>query len=231
MTELLHARNLSCAFGGKTVLHDFSLSLQAHDRVALLGPSGSGKSTALRLLAGLEDSHSGSLDKPQQTRVGFVFQQFHLFAHLSAAQNCMLALRKVHGLSAEAARARAEKALDAVGLLAHADKRPGQLSGGQAQRVAIARALCLEPCVMLFDEPTSALDPETATEVLQVIRDLASQGMAMVLVTHALGFVQQTTRDVLFLEQGHTVWRGPAEEFFSDSAPERIRRFVDAHQA
>lgn len=231
MAELLTAQGLGKRYGGEPVLADFSLALPAHARVALLGPSGSGKSTALRLLAGLDTADAGELSRAAGCRVGFVFQQFHLFGHLTALQNCTLALRKVQGLAESEACERAGAALEEVGLAAHADKRPAALSGGQAQRVAIARALCLQPGVMLFDEPTSALDPETAQEVLQVIRALARRGMAMVLVTHAVGFVRDTVDEVLFLEAGRIHWRGPTADFFAADAPPRIRRFVEAHQA
>ena len=228
------------SFDSNRVLRGVDLTVGSGEVVVLIGPSGSGKSTMLRMLAQLEHPDTGritindlALDDAKQAaqlrgHVGMVFQQFNLFPHLTARRNITLALRKVLGMSAAAADARAHEALDRVGLTEKADAYPIQLSGGQQQRVAIARALAMEPTVMLFDEVTSALDPELVGEVVSVMRDLADSGMTMLVVTHEMRFAREAADRVVFFDAGVIVEEGPPNEIFAAPRHERTRQFLQS---
>ncbi|MGA3247478.1 MAG: amino acid ABC transporter ATP-binding protein [Paraburkholderia sp.] len=243
---LLTIDRLCKRFDGKTILPSVSLSVGHGETVVLIGPSGSGKTTLLRCINFLETPDEGTIRlgsqrigvsesgralpeaelARQRSRFGFVFQRFNLFAHLSALDNVAAGPQRVLGLSRSAARERALRALEQVHLAQHVGKRPAQLSGGQQQRVAIARALAMEPDVILFDEPTSALDPELVQEVLDVIRDLASSRMTMVVVTHEMGFARNAAHRVVFMDGGSIVEQGTPSEVFEHPREERTRRFL-----
>jgi polar amino acid transport system ATP-binding protein len=224
---------------GVKALVDFSTRIHRGEVVVVIGPSGSGKSTFLRCLNGLEDVDSGSividgipLDDNRSHRleirkeVGMVFQQFNLFPHMTVIDNVNLAQRRVRHKTKQEARAASMDLLEKVGITEKADNYPGQLSGGQQQRVAIARALAMMPKVMLFDEATSALDPEMIGEVLDVMKDLAREGMTMVCVTHEMGFAREVSDRVIFMENGRIVEVGTAEHFFSAPIEDRTRLFL-----
>jgi polar amino acid transport system ATP-binding protein len=225
--------------GGIKALVDFSTRIRRGEVVVVIGPSGSGKSTFLRCLNGLEEIDSGSividgipLDDAKKNRleirkeVGMVFQQFNLFPHMTVLENVNLAQRRVRKKSKQAARAMSMDLLEKVGIDEKADSYPSQLSGGQQQRVAIARALAMMPKVMLFDEATSALDPEMIGEVLDVMKDLAREGMTMVCVTHEMGFAREVSDRVIFMEDGKIVEVGTAEHFFTAPVQDRTRLFL-----
>jgi len=227
-------------FGDFHVLRDINLSVAKGDRIVICGPSGSGKSTVVRCLNGLETHEKGSivvdgieLTKKRQTiasiraEVGMVFQQFNLFPHLSVLENLTLGPIKSRGLSREEADARAMKYLERVHIPEQAHKRPGQLSGGQQQRVAIARSLCMEPKIMLFDEPTSALDPEMISEVLDVMLELADEGMTMIVVTHEMGFARKAADMMVFMDEGEIVETGNPRQFFENPQTDRCRQFLN----
>ncbi len=224
---------------GVKALVDFSTRIRRGEVVVVIGPSGSGKSTFLRCLNGLEDVDSGSividgipLDDNRGHRleirkeVGMVFQQFNLFPHMTVVDNVNLAQRRVRHKTKKEARAMSMDLLEKVGITEKADNYPSQLSGGQQQRVAIARALAMMPKVMLFDEATSALDPEMIGEVLDVMKDLAREGMTMVCVTHEMGFAREVSDRVIFMENGRIVEVGTAEHFFSSPIEDRTRLFL-----
>jgi len=224
MIELQH---VSKWYGSFQVLTDCSTSIKKGEVVVICGPSGSGKSTLIKTINALEPFQAGEitvdgikLHDPKtnlpklRSRVGMVFQHFELFPHLSVTENLTLAQMKVLGRSADEANAHGLKYLDRVGLMAQKDKFPGQLSGGQQQRVAIARALSMDPIVMLFDEPTSALDPEMVGEVLDVMVNLANEGMTMCCVTHEMGFARKVSHRVIFMDQGRIIEDCTKEEFF-----------------
>jgi polar amino acid transport system ATP-binding protein len=226
-------------FGPLHVLADVDLSVAVGEVVVVCGPSGSGKSTLIRTINRLEEIDSGTIRidgrdvhargidvNKLREHIGFVFQQFNLFPHLTALGNITLAPIKVLKQPRATAEARARELLARVGLGEKADSYPSQLSGGQQQRVAIARALAMEPRIMLFDEPTSALDPEMIGEVLKVIRDLAREGMTMIVVTHEMGFAREVADRVVFMDHGRIVETAPPEQFFSAPASERARRFL-----
>lgn len=226
---MIEIRNVSKWYGSFQVLTDCSTSIRKGEVVVVCGPSGSGKSTLIKTVNALEPFQKGdivvdgiSLTDPKtnlpklRSRVGMVFQHFELFPHLSVTENLTLAQIKVLGRPKEDALARGLKMLDRVGLMAHKDKFPGQLSGGQQQRVAIARALSMDPIVMLFDEPTSALDPEMVGEVLDVMVQLAHEGMTMMCVTHEMGFARKVSHRVIFMDQGRIVEDCPKDSFFGD---------------
>jgi glutamate/aspartate transport system ATP-binding protein len=236
---MIEIRNLAKAYGTTPVLKGCSTTVAKGEVVVVCGPSGSGKSTLIKCVNGLEPFQGGSVsvdgisvgdpktDLPRlRARVGMVFQHFELFPHMSVRQNLALAQLKVLGRDAAEADARATKLLERVGLAAHADKFPGQLSGGQQQRVAIARALAMDPICMLFDEPTSALDPEMIGEVLDVMVELAREGMTMMVVTHEMGFARKVAHRVIFMDQGEIVEDAPAAQFFAAPASERARTFL-----
>ena len=227
-------------FGRTHVLKDISLQFRKGERIVVCGPSGSGKSTLIRCINRLDRHDSGSIrvegtevtDDPaslQRIRadVGMVFQSFNLFPHLTVLENCMLAPRRVRGVSRAEARDIAGGFLERVRIPEQANKYPGQLSGGQQQRVAIARALCNRPKIMLFDEPTSALDPEMIKEVLDTMVELADTGMTMIVVTHEMGFARQIADRLLFLDHGEVVESGLPAQMFDDPQTERLQGFLN----
>ena len=226
-------------FGDYHALTDINLDIPAGQVVVLLGPSGSGKSTLCRTINRLETIDSGKIYidgvlLPEEgkdlaalrSEVGMCFQQFNLFSHMTILDNVTLAPMKVRGMSRKDAEEEAHALLRRVGIDAQADKYPAQLSGGQQQRVAIARSLAMRPKVMLFDEPTSALDPEMINEVLDVMRDLAHEGMTMVVVTHEMGFAKKVANRVLFLADGRIVEDSTPDTFFSDPESDRAKDFL-----
>ncbi len=220
-------------------LVDITETIASGEVVVVCGPSGSGKSTLIRTLNRLEPIQSGTIRINGQdihakglnindfrSRIGFVFQQFNLFPHLSALDNCTLAPMRLRKLTRKQAREQAMALLERVGLAHKADALPSELSGGQQQRVAIARALAMHPPLMLFDEPTSALDPEMVGEVLLVMRDLAREGMTMVCVTHEMGFAREVADRVLFMDAGQVLERATPAEFFGNPQHPRTRQFL-----
>ena len=226
-------------FGDFQALKDVNLTVDRRQRVVVCGPSGSGKSTMIRCINRLEEHDSGRIvvDGHELTgelkdinavrrEVGMVFQSFNLFPHLTVLQNLMLAQKLVRKRSKAEARERAMHYLERVRIPEQADKWPSQLSGGQQQRVAIARALCMNPEVMLFDEPTSALDPEMISEVLDVMVDLAEEGMTMIVVTHEMGFARSVADTVVFMDAGEIVESNPPTEFFQNPKSERTKLFL-----
>lgn len=237
--NLVELRGIRKAFGDNQVLAGVDLSVARGEVIVIAGPSGSGKSTMLRCVNGLETVDSGEVvfdgqpvrlgrDLPKlRAQIGFVFQQFHLFPHMTVLDNIVLAPMKVKGVARDAARTRAHELLTRVGIAEKADQYPADLSGGQQQRVAIARALAMDPKLMLFDEPTSALDPEMIREVLDVMRDLARDGMTMLVVTHEMGFAREVCDRLVFIDGGLIVEEGPPAEFFANAQSERAREFVD----
>jgi len=233
------ARDVNVHYGEAHALKHVDLDVGVNQVTALIGPSGCGKSTFLRCLNGLEEIDSGSividgisLDDHKKNRleirkeVGMVFQQFNLFPHMTVLDNVNLAQRRVRKKSKEEANAMSMDLLKKVGITEKADNYPSQLSGGQQQRVAIARALAMMPKVMLFDEATSALDPEMIGEVLDVMKDLAREGMTMICVTHEMGFAREVSDRVIFMEDGRIVEVGTAEHFFTAPVEERTRLFL-----
>ena len=236
---MISIRDVSKWYGSFQVLTDCSTELAKGEVVVVCGPSGSGKSTLIKCVNGLEPFQKGDVvvdgisvcdaktDLPKlRSRVGMVFQHFELFPHMTVMQNLTLAQVKVLGRNAAEARDKGLKLLDRVGLGAHRDKFPAQLSGGQQQRVAIARALCMDPIAMLFDEPTSALDPEMINEVLDVMVQLARDGMTMMVVTHEMGFARKVAHRVVFMDRGQIVEDLPKEEFFGKPRSERAQLFL-----
>ncbi|AHB07273.1 MULTISPECIES: amino acid ABC transporter ATP-binding protein [Pandoraea] len=236
---MITLKNVSKWYGQFQVLTDCSTEVKKGEVVVVCGPSGSGKSTLIKTVNGLEPIQQGeiivdgtSVADPKtnlaklRSRVGMVFQHFELFPHLSITENLTLAQVKVLGRSKEAARDKGLKLLERVGLKAHAHKFPGQLSGGQQQRVAIARALCMDPIAMLFDEPTSALDPEMINEVLDVMVELAQEGMTMMVVTHEMGFAKKVANRVIFMDQGIIVEDDKKDEFFANPKSDRAKDFL-----
>ncbi|WP_314621823.1 amino acid ABC transporter ATP-binding protein [Streptomyces stackebrandtii] len=226
-------------FGALHVLQDIDLTITRGEVVVVIGPSGSGKSTLCRTINRLESIDSGTITidgKPLpaegkelarlRSDVGMVFQSFNLFAHKTVLENVMLGQIKVRKTEKKAAEAKARTLLDRVGVGTQADKYPAQLSGGQQQRVAIARALAMGPKVMLFDEPTSALDPEMINEVLEVMQQLAREGMTMVVVTHEMGFARSAANRVVFMADGRIVEQASPEEFFSNPRSDRAKDFL-----
>jgi len=236
---IVEARGIHKHFGAHHVLKGVDLVLAERELAFVIGPSGSGKSTLLRCLNRLEEPSAGSVTvdgvdlldprtdiNHARQRIGMVFQSFNLYPHMTALGNVTLALRKVAGKSRDEADALGRAALARVGLDDRAGHTPGQLSGGQQQRVAIARAIALEPRVMLFDEPTSALDPELVGSVLGVMRDLRESGMAMVVVSHEMGFARNAADRVLFMDEGVIIEEGPPSAIFEAPAHERTRAFI-----
>ncbi|MEM6660226.1 MAG: amino acid ABC transporter ATP-binding protein [Pseudomonadota bacterium] len=226
-------------FGDFHVLKDIDLKVGAGEKVVICGPSGSGKSTVVRCINRLEEHQKGTIrlygseltNDPKsiasiQGEVGMVFQQFNLFPHLSVLDNLTLGPMKARGLSRNQAEERARHYLVRVRIPDQADKMPKQLSGGQQQRVAIARSLCMEPKVLLFDEPTSALDPEMIAEVLDVMVELAQEGMTMVVVTHEMGFARKVADQMVFMDQGEIVERGTPDDFFGRPKTQRCQTFL-----
>ena len=235
----IHVTNLKKNFGKLEVLKDISMDVHEGEVVVLLGPSGSGKSTLLRCLNQLETATAGQIiidghyvtDKHTdinkvRENIGMVFQHFNLFNHLTVLDNMTLAPVHLKLMSKEEAKAEAMRLLERVGLADKADAFPSQLSGGQKQRVAIARALEMKPDIMLFDEPTSALDPEMVGEVLNVMKELASSGLTMLIVTHEMDFAKNVSSRVLFMDKGYVVEDAPPEEFFTNPKNDRSREFL-----
>jgi glutamate/aspartate transport system ATP-binding protein len=241
--KMIQIKDVSKWYGPVQVLNNCSVSIAKGDVVVVCGPSGSGKSTLIKTVNGLEPIQKGEIivngtslydaktDLPKlRSHVGMVFQSFELFPHLSVTENLTIAQVKVLGRSADEAKVRGLKMLDRVGLMAHKDKFPGQLSGGQQQRVAIARALSMDPIVMLFDEPTSALDPEMVGEVLDVMVNLAKEGMTMMVVTHEMGFARKVANRVIFIDVGGRILEDCSkDEFFNhpENRQARTKDFLD----
>jgi glutamate/aspartate transport system ATP-binding protein len=236
---MISLRDVSKWYGSFQVLKDCSTDVSKGEVVVVCGPSGSGKSTLIKTVNGLEPFQKGTILvngvsvgdartnlSKLRSKVGMVFQHFELFPHMSVERNLTLAQVKVLGRSAEESRAKGLKLLERVGLIAHKDKFPGQLSGGQQQRVAIARALSMDPIAMLFDEPTSALDPEMINEVLDVMVQLAKDGMTMMVVTHEMGFARKVAHRVIFMDQGQIVEDLPKDDFFGKPRSERAQLFL-----
>ncbi|MCA0186249.1 MAG: amino acid ABC transporter ATP-binding protein [Proteobacteria bacterium] len=231
--------NVSKHYGSFQVLTDCSTQVKKGEVIVVCGPSGSGKSTLIKCVNGLEPFQAGSITvdgisvgdpktnlSKLRSRVGMVFQHFELFPHMSITDNLTIAQIKVLGRSKDEATDKGLKLLERVGLKAHAHKFPGQLSGGQQQRVAIARALAMDPICMLFDEPTSALDPEMINEVLDVMVELAQEGMTMMCVTHEMGFAKKVASRVIFMDKGQIVEDDAKDAFFSNPRSERARQFL-----
>lgn len=237
--KMIKLKNLRKSFGDLEVLKDISLEIQKSEVVVLIGASGSGKSTLLRCLNFLEINNGGQIEingklidagkenlNKVRENMGMVFQHFNLFPHLSILQNVIEAPVHVKKQSKEEATRKAKELLQKVGLADKANFYPDQLSGGQKQRVAIARALAMEPEVMLFDEPTSALDPELVGEVLETMKNLAKEGMTMVIVTHEMGFAREVADRVIMLADGKIIEEGPPSEFFKNPKEEKTIRFL-----
>ena len=236
---LIRIAGMNKWFGNFHVLRDIDLEVKRGERIVICGPSGSGKSTLIRCINRLEQHQEGlievegtaldgSLKNLEEIRsnVGMVLQQFNLFPHMTVLENCTLAPMWVKHMPQEEAEAQARKYLERVRIPDQAEKYPGQLSGGQQQRVAIARALCMNPDIMLFDEPTSALDPEMIKEVLDVMVELAEDGMTMLCVTHEMGFARQVADRVIFMDGGEIVEENEPEAFFSNPQNERTQLFL-----
>ena len=226
-------------FGDFQVLKEIDLEVKAKEKIVVCGPSGSGKSTLIRCINRLEEHQKGTIivdgteisedtKNIEQVRaeVGMVFQQFNLFPHLSILDNCTLAPIWVKKMSKKDAEALATEQLEQVQIIDQAKKFPGQLSGGQQQRAAIARALCMEPKIMLFDEPTSALDPEMIKEVLDVMVNLAKQGMTMIVVTHEMGFAKEVADQMIFMDEGMIVEKALTKDFFANPKSDRTKLFL-----
>ena len=236
---MIEIENVSKWYGDFRVLTECSTSVAKGDVVVVCGPSGSGKSTLIKCVNGLEPFQEGAItvdgvsvgakatNLPKlRSRIGMVFQSFELFPHMTALQNISLSQMKVLGRGPDEAEERSMKLLERVGITEHAHKHPAQLSGGQQQRVAIARALAMDPIAMLFDEPTSALDPEMINEVLDVMVELAREGMTMIVVTHEMGFARKVAHRVVFMDEGRIVEEAPTEAFFTTARHERTQLFL-----
>ncbi|SNB60788.1 amino acid ABC transporter ATP-binding protein, PAAT family [Arboricoccus pini] len=238
-TPMVTLEGVNKWYGQFHVLRDVNLTVKRGERFVICGPSGSGKSTMIRCINRLEEHQKGRITvdgtpltedvrniEAVRREVGMVFQQFNLFPHLTVLQNCTLAPIWVRKMPKKEAEEMAMTYLKRVRIPEQANKFPGQLSGGQQQRVAIARALCMRPKVMLFDEPTSALDPEMVKEVLDVMVELAREGMTMMCVTHEMGFARQVADSVIFMDRGEIVEQAPPAEFFKNPKSERTRAFL-----
>ncbi len=236
---MIALRDVSKWYGGFRALDGCSLEVRKGEVVVVCGPSGSGKSTLIKCVNGLEPFQGGGIvvdgisvgapgtDLPRlRARVGMVFQHFELFPHMTVLENLSVAQVKVLGRNRDEAQERGRKLLERVGLSAHAAKHPGQLSGGQQQRVAIARALAMDPICMLFDEPTSALDPEMINEVLDVMVELAREGMTMMVVTHEMGFASKVAHRVIFMDEGRILEDAKKDEFFGGARTDRAKLFL-----
>ena len=236
---MIEFRNVSKWYGSFQVLKNCATTVEKGEVVVVCGPSGSGKSTLIKCVNGLEPFQQGEVivngqsvgakgtKLPQlRAKIGMVFQHFELFPHMDVTANLNLAQVRVLGRSLEEATAKSHALLERVGMIEHAKKFPGQLSGGQQQRVAIARGLAMDPIAMLFDEPTSALDPEMINEVLDVMVELAREGMTMMCVTHEMGFARKVAHRVIFMDQGEIVEDAPKEEFFGTPRSERAQQFL-----
>ena len=237
---MIEVKNLQKAFGGNMVLKGVTETIEKGEKIAIIGPSGSGKSTFLRCLNRLEEPTGGEIwfegkditakdcdINRIRRKMGMVFQHFNLFPHLTVKENITLAPTELKLMGKEEAGRKALELLARVGLADKAEAYPGQLSGGQKQRVAIARSLAMNPDIMLFDEPTSALDPEMVGEVLEVMKQLAADGMTMVVVTHEMGFAREVADRVVFMDDGYIVEEGTPDEVFGNPREERTRSFLD----
>lgn len=236
---VISAKNLKKHYGQLEVLKDISVDVTEGEVLCIIGPSGSGKSTLLRCLNGLEEIQSGSINilgqelvnnkniNKLREEIGMVFQSFNLFPHLTVLENMLLAPLELKKMSKNEATEKALSLLEKVGLKDKKDVYPSTLSGGQKQRVAIARALEMNPKIMLFDEPTSALDPEMVGEVLKVMKELAQEGMTMVIVTHEMKFAKDVSDRVIFMDQGYILEEGPPEEIFTAPTSDRCKEFLD----
>lgn len=238
--SVLNVKNLRKFYGTDEVLHGIDLEVERGEVVVVLGPSGCGKSTFLRCLNGLEEIQQGEIQLNGRTintdatkwhlvrqKIGMVFQSYDLFPHMTILENILLGPLKAQKRSRSEAKAQAEKLLDRVGLLGKKDAYPSQLSGGQKQRVAIVRALCMNPEIMLFDEVTASLDPEMVREVLDVMQELAKQGMTMVIVTHEMGFARSVADRIVFVDGGKIIESSAPEEFFTNPQTDRARKFLN----
>ena len=236
---LIRVDGLQKSFGKVDVLKGVNAEIKKGDVMVVIGPSGSGKSTFLRCLNRLEEPTGGHIyfnnvditDKRvninlHRQKMGMVFQQFNLFPHMTVLRNMTIGPMKLLGKSKQEAEEKAMQLLQRVGLADRADAYPSQLSGGQKQRIAIVRALCMDPEVLLFDEPTSALDPEMVGEVLEVMKELAKEGMTMVVVTHEMGFAKEVGTDIVFIDEGIIIEEAPPEEFFKNPKNPRLRDFL-----
>ena len=236
---IIKIENMNKWFGDFQVLKNIDLSVEKNKKIVVCGPSGSGKSTLIRCINRLEEHQEGTIvvdgtELSENTKnieairaeVGMVFQQFNLFPHLSILDNCTLAPIWVKKMPKKEAEELALRHLERVQILDQAQKFPGQLSGGQQQRVAIARALCMEPKIMLFDEPTSALDPEMIKEVLDVMVNLAKEGMTMIVVTHEMGFAKEVADSMIFMDEGRIVEKADTKEFFANPKSDRTKLFL-----
>jgi len=237
--SIIKIQNVNKWFGDFQVLKEINLEVKAKEKIVVCGPSGSGKSTLIRCINRLEEHQKGNITvdgkeisedtkniEQVRAEVGMVFQQFNLFPHLSILDNCSLAPIWVKKMPKKEAEELAMKHLERVQIVDQAKKFPGQLSGGQQQRAAIARALCMEPKIMLFDEPTSALDPEMIKEVLDVMVNLAKQGMTMIVVTHEMGFAKEVADQMIFMDEGMIVEKAPTSDFFINPKSERTKLFL-----
>ncbi len=238
---MISFKNVNKWFGDLHVLNNINLEVEKGEVVVVCGPSGSGKSTLIRCINRLEPIQEGELvvdgmkvhDKKTnmtqiRAEIGFVFQQFNLYPHMTALDNITIAPIKVRNIKKAEAEKLGEQILERVGLGDKSGAYPTQLSGGQQQRVAIARGLCMRPKMMLFDEPTSALDPEMINEVLDVMVDLAKEGMTMIVVTHEMGFAREVAKRVVFMDEGQIIEVAPPEEFFTNPKSERSKIFLNA---
>jgi len=238
-TPLMRVNNLTKRYSGKEVLRNVSFSVEKTEVKGIIGPSGAGKSTLIRCLNGLEPIDSGEIYLEQtsftdrrtnldkiRARIGFVFQDFNLFTHLTALRNVTIGLTRVKGMKRAEAEEIGRRELERVGLGDKLDSYPAELSGGQQQRASIARALAMEPEIMLFDEPTSALDPESVGGVLRVMRDLVKEGMTMVIVSHEMAFIKAVAHDVIFMVDGQISEEGSAQQIFDRPHNPRTREFV-----
>ena len=238
---MIEVKNLQKAFGGNMVLKGVTETIEKGEKIAIIGPSGSGKSTFLRCLNRLEEPTGGEIwfegkditakdcdINRIRRKMGMVFQHFNLFPHLTVKQNITLAPVNLKLQTQAEADEKAMRLLERIGLADKADAYPNKLSGGQKQRIAIVRALAMEPEVMLFDEPTSALDPEMVGEVLDLIRELAREGMTMVIVTHEMGFAREVADKVLFMGEGRVIEQGPPQELFGSPKDQRVKDFIQS---
>ena len=242
--KIISIQDLSKSFGDHEVLRKIDIDIIAGEIICIVGSSGSGKSTLLRCINKLERQTSGKIMyhgkevrdvqreiNEYRSKVGMVFQSFNLFSNMTVLQNCMLCTRKVLHISKEEAFDRAITHLKAVGMAPYINARPDQLSGGQKQRVAIARSLCMNPEVLLFDEPTSALDPEMVGEVLNVMKELATTGLTMIIVTHEMAFARDVSTRTIFMDRGYVAEDAPPSELFSNPKNARTREFLSRYLA